>query len=64
MIDAPIKLERIEKSEDDQAIYFELETIAAARGGKLAGKEPTLTELLYNVRPDDMLTLNQVLETD
>jgi hypothetical protein len=58
MIRLPVKLHRIEKPDEDQALVFEIES---AHGGTMTNKDLTLDEMLYNTTVDETMSVNQFL---
>jgi hypothetical protein len=60
MITLPLTLELDEKPKDDRAIYFELEAIAAAKGGSI-NRMPSIPEIIYDQNFEEMPTLRDLL---
>ena len=60
----PITLERKERPGADTWMIYELEGSAKFKAIKNQGKNPTLTELLYNQTEDEMVTITELLDSD
>jgi len=60
----PITLERKERPGENDWVIYELEGSAKFKAIKNQGKNPTLTELLYNQTEDEMVTITELLDSD
>jgi hypothetical protein len=64
MMEIPITLERVVKQDEDLNVITQIEMDADAKGGVVANKEMTLTELLTGYNPESAMTIKQFLENE